>query len=742
MTRTSPAQRSFASGEIDPLLHRRSDYLRFQSGLAKCRGFLPLPQGGITRAPGTIYRGRTRNDAAGILIPFQFAANDALVLEFVPNWMRVWRYGELVMDGASPYRLATPYGAEDLPNLQWVQSADVIYLVDGAHPMKRLSRLALDSWTIEDQELNRGPFRVQNTVTSRTLQASGETGSITLTASWDFFQANQVGSLIRLTPTDEDDTSLWVSNTNMSLGARVIYDGKYYELVGDWSPSGDYNTGENPPVHAHGDARTNLGIVWRYISDRVGIVRITAVTSATTATAEVLRRLPHDVMASPTYRWSEGAWSARHGYPSSIELFDQRLVAAGSTREPRTIWFSRVGSYADFLDGIEADDPFAYTIAGTSSINRILNLKRGAAGLHIFALGEEFATRSESRAQAIGPTTAVFETIGSAGSNGGRPICPDGDPIFITRDERRLMLQKFTLQEDRTRGSSLSRPAQHIGSDRFQDLVWQSSPEPTAWVRQASGNLAAMIYDPAEEVLGWSVVPVAGGVVEAMAVVPDVTGSMDVVMMIVRRVINGQTRRFVEEMSLPFTAMDPDAEAHEANHLFAALRVSVETPVSEISVPHLAGKTVHVWSNEGAFPDLVVSSPGGTVQLPGAVTHAWVGLFDATHEMITLDVQAASPNGDTTGRQKRLKDIAVSFARTAQARIAVVEVEPQRRTELRERPLIQMPVAAPLTEVISGVVNTGGVSGTARELQVVVRPFSGAPVTITSIVPVVEEAGR
>jgi hypothetical protein len=737
VTRTSPAQRSFSSGEIDPLLHRRSDYLRFQSGLSRCRGFLPLPQGGITRAPGTIYRGRTRNDAAGILIPFQFAANDALVLEFVPNWMRVWRYGELVMDGASPYRLATPYGAEDLPNLQWVQSADVIYLVDGAHPMKRLSRLALDDWTIEDQELNRGPFRVQNTVESRTLQASGETGSITLTASWSFFTADHVGSLIRMTPTDETDVALWVSNTDWSVGERCIYDGKTYELIEGT------NTGQNPPVHSSGDSRTGEFEVWRFISDRVGVLRITSITSDTVAVAQVVKRLPSSVVASSTYRWSEGAWSARHGYPSAIELFDQRLVAASSTREPRTIWFSGVGSYADFLDGTDPDNPFAYTIAGTSSINRILNLKRGAAGLHIFALGEEFATRSETRAQAIGPTTAVFETIGSAGSNGGRPICPDGDPIFITRDERRLMLQKFTLQEDRTRGSSLSRPAQHIGSDRFQDLVWQSSPEPTAWVRQASGNLAAMIYDPAEEVLGWSVVPVAGGVVEAMAVVPDVTGSMDVVMMIVRRVIEGQTRRFVEEMSLPFTAMDPDASAHEANHLFAALRVSVETPVSEILVPHLAGETVHVWSNEGAFPDLTVTmDEAGTLELPAAVTHAWVGLFDATHELITLDVQAASPNGDTTGRQKRLKDIAVSFARTAQARTAVVEVEPQRRTELRERPLIQMPVAAPLTEVISGVVNTGGVSGTARELQVVVRPFSGAPVTITSIVPVVEEAGR
>lgn len=54
MTRTTPAQLSFTSGEIAPLLHRRSDYLRFQTGLAQCRGFLPLRQGGFTRAPGTI----------------------------------------------------------------------------------------------------------------------------------------------------------------------------------------------------------------------------------------------------------------------------------------------------------------------------------------------------------------------------------------------------------------------------------------------------------------------------------------------------------------------------------------------------------------------------------------------------------------------------------------------------------------------------------------------------------------
>lgn len=94
MTRTSPPQVAFSSGELDPLLQRRFDYQRFQTGLAKCRGFLPLPQGAFTRAPGTIHRGATRGNAAGILVPFEFAENDALVLEFTPLKMRVSRVDE------------------------------------------------------------------------------------------------------------------------------------------------------------------------------------------------------------------------------------------------------------------------------------------------------------------------------------------------------------------------------------------------------------------------------------------------------------------------------------------------------------------------------------------------------------------------------------------------------------------------------------------------------------------------
>ena len=68
MTRSRTPQYSFSSGEISPLLWSRPDYQRNQTGMRKLNGFIPLRQGGFTRAPGTIFRGFTRNNAKARLI--------------------------------------------------------------------------------------------------------------------------------------------------------------------------------------------------------------------------------------------------------------------------------------------------------------------------------------------------------------------------------------------------------------------------------------------------------------------------------------------------------------------------------------------------------------------------------------------------------------------------------------------------------------------------------------------------
>jgi hypothetical protein len=740
MTRSAPPQVAFSAGEIDPLLHRRFDYRRFQTGLAACRGYLPLPQGGFTRQPGTVWRGNTRADQAGRLVPFVFAVNDAVVLEFTAFRMRVWRYGAPVLSAGVPYELTTPYDAAALARLSFSQSADVIRITDGVLPMQRLARLALDNWTIGAQVFDTGPFRVANLDKALTLQASAETGSVTLTANTARFVAAHVGSLIRLEPTDSTDVALWISNTAVSVGAIRRYGENVYELLAGT------NTGDTPPQHTDGDEMTDATTKWRFLSDNTGIVRITAVASppAATATATVIRRIPKACVLKPTYRWAEGAWSDLWGNPAVIaEIAGPRLAAAATPSEPRTLWASAIGDFGDFGDGVEADEAFAYTIAGDGSVNRIQNLHRGKRGLHIFALGEELSARPATPGQAIGPTNFSAEPDSAVGSSPARPIAPYGEPIFISRDRRQLLQMGYNLQKDGNDPIPLSLPSQHLGASGFAEVVWQPSPLPLAWVRRDSGDLVAMLYQPSEEVTGWAVCPLAGGAVESLCVTPDATGTRDVVTMIVRRTVLGETVRFVEEMSPFFAFLTGAADLASVNHLFAAAVFAPVPPQAVFAVPHLIGQTVRAWTEAGDFGGLTVAN-NGNVTLPAAVSRAIIGLEDTTQEAVTLDITAAAPEGSAMGRDKRmLAGVGVGLHATAQGAVQVIE------TVLPDPPvigapvsLIALPVAAALNRTFSGVVRVEAAGGGAKEIQLRFTPVGAAPMTVTAAVPIMQEAGR
>jgi hypothetical protein len=748
VTKTAPPQVSFSSGEIDPLLHRRFDYQRFQTGMAKCRGFLPLPQGGFTRAPGTVQRG-TVDSADVILVPFVFAQDDAVVLEFTPLKMRVWRYGSLIMAGASPYEIATPFDAASLSATQWVQSADVIYQADGQRAIQKLARFALDNWSISEFELNSGPFRVQNLEKTHTMQASNNTGTVTLTSSAAYFTAAHVGMLMLLLPTDLSAVALWAAEEEVNVGEVRRYDGNSYLMIRN--TRSDDNNGSTPPTHTEGEEQvTGRGAVtWRFIDDGRGIVRITAVTSATQATVTVIKAIPESCVDDPTYRWSEGAWNEINGYPRTLQFYDQRLAAAASKTEPRSIWFSTVGDFADFEPGVEADDAFAYTISGDDTQNSILSLKRGRSGLHVLALGEEYSTRSESRTQAIGPTTAVFSQDSSIGSSQARPISVDGAPLFITRDKRGVMILTYSLESNANISTNLSIAAQHFGAAGFEQIVWQARPQRTAWLRTTAGDLIAMVFDPQEDVLGWAKVPLAGGRVMAMSVTPDLTGSQDTLTMIVERVqyevVAGDlvpvTRYCVEELTKTYDILTGAASIASACHLYSAYRYEGAAQAS-FTIPHLAGQEVYAWTSAGGFGPITAGN-GGEVTLPADVTSAWIGLFDATHQGETLDITAQSAEGNTFGRQKRLWGLGIGLHQTVQGWVQTIERELGQADRISARQsLIPVSVGSGSIAAFAGIASIPAPTGQAKELAGRITPQGGAPLTVTALTPIVEEAGR
>lgn len=129
-------------GEISPLLRGRVDQPRYNTGTREMLNFVPMPQGGATRRPGTRYLGMAKNQTSR-LIPFVFSETQGRILEFGDKTMRVWLPdGRLVSSGSEPYVVSTPFAASDLRAVRFAQSADVVYFAHLSYPPCKLSRYA------------------------------------------------------------------------------------------------------------------------------------------------------------------------------------------------------------------------------------------------------------------------------------------------------------------------------------------------------------------------------------------------------------------------------------------------------------------------------------------------------------------------------------------------------------------------------------------------------------------------
>ena len=98
---------------------------------------------------------------------------------------------------AKVYEISTTFTSAQLFDLQFTQSADVMYIVHPDHKPTKLSRTGHTSWTLADVAFLRGPYLDANT-SSATMTPSGTSGSVTITASTSTFVAGDIGRLIKI----------------------------------------------------------------------------------------------------------------------------------------------------------------------------------------------------------------------------------------------------------------------------------------------------------------------------------------------------------------------------------------------------------------------------------------------------------------------------------------------------------------------------------------------------------------
>lgn len=81
----------FNGGEMTPKLRGRTDSKSYVFGCEQIENFIPLPQGPITRRPGTKFLMPTRFTTTTRLIPFEEDIDSSFMLEFGNGYMRVFK---------------------------------------------------------------------------------------------------------------------------------------------------------------------------------------------------------------------------------------------------------------------------------------------------------------------------------------------------------------------------------------------------------------------------------------------------------------------------------------------------------------------------------------------------------------------------------------------------------------------------------------------------------------------------
>jgi hypothetical protein len=90
---------SFNAGELSPYLDGRTDLAKYYNGCSMMVNATVLPYGGAVKRSGTEYIGKAKGYCR--LIPFEFSADDAMIIEFGNQYIRFYKDGDRVYESAT-----------------------------------------------------------------------------------------------------------------------------------------------------------------------------------------------------------------------------------------------------------------------------------------------------------------------------------------------------------------------------------------------------------------------------------------------------------------------------------------------------------------------------------------------------------------------------------------------------------------------------------------------------------------
>lgn len=588
-------QTSLSGGELAPSLHSHADLTKHRTGLALCKNWFALAQGGITTRPGFKFIYKNIDDSVARLIPFQFNTEQTYVLVFTDQAMRVIKDGGAVLEGAQNITAITKASpAQVTVTGHGLSTGDEVYIASVG------GMTELNGRFFEVTVVDANNFTLDGIDSSGyTTYTSGGTAArvykiTTPYAAADLFRLKYVQSADVMTITHPDYQQRELTRTDhdaWALSAITYQAGidppSSISITDDGSPPGGTHMTHRyvvTSVNADGvesgpssvaafnteALTTEYGIrlswstvtgaeyykVYHEQSDGAGIYGFISEVDEDGSPSMTDFNLGPDLSETPPQEFNP--FDGADDYPSCTTYHQQRLVFGATNNNPQTVWMTRSGDF-DNMDRSRPsrdDDSIDATLA-SRQVNEIRHL---VSIDDLIALTSGGVWKIEGDQDGvITPSNLNFRTQGAWGCSHVRPLVIGETALFIQDKGSRIRDLAYTFELDRYAGNDLTILARHFFEGK-EVVDWDYAAEPygIVWAVRNDGVLLALTYLKEQQVFAWSQHHTEGEF-ESVSVISE--GDEDAVYAVVKRTINGSNVRYIERLN---TRIWDDIEDHFA----------------------------------------------------------------------------------------------------------------------------------------------------------------------------------
>lgn len=588
-------QKSFTGGELSPSLYARNDLAKYATGAKIIKNGIIHQEGALSNRAGLEFIGEIKDSSKkSRLIPFSFNTEQTYIIEagdkyfrFImdagyivyPNdWEEIEKRGQIV-------EIETPYSEEEISNLKYAQSADVLTICHHNHQQVELSRKSHYEWIIKNIDFTPKILPPEN-----------------VQAKWTGGTDHKREYSYLVTAVNEEGEE---SKRSEIVSAQGVYEG-YWGVE-------EYMTITWSAVEG--------AIEYNIYKSLNGIFAYAGTSQTTTFTDN---KIEPDLNSTAPI---EKTPFENENYPSVVNYYQQRKIYANTIEHPQTIYTSQTGTSDNFNISrpLVASDAITMTLA-EKEVNEIRHII-GMNDLVVLTSSAEWKINgSDGTFSASPPPIAKPQSY--YGCSNVIPVVSGRMILFVQASGSVLRNLGYEYVSDSYDGAELTILANHLFKGRqIIDMAYSKEPYRIVWCVMSDGKLTGLTYNPKQEINGWTRHE-TDGAFESIAVIRE--SYEDVAYFIIKREINGQTKRYVERMASRLVFKSTDS-------LFLDSALKYEgSPISQLSgLEHLEGKIVKVNADGGVEEHTVIN---GKIELYNPASIISVGLpYEFEFESLNIE---------------------------------------------------------------------------------------------------------